>query len=92
MKVMKKRRRKEFPSQTGANRFYYPVSERRTFMGLSGMSGIDPALQVTDNSLFNDTKSFSNDADLFNNNADPQGSYTGVPRDGGRPIQDADDL
>jgi len=23
---------------------------------------------------------------------DPQGSYTGVPADGGRPIQDADDL
>ena len=82
---MKKRRRKEFPSQTGANRFYYPVSERRTFMGLSGMSGIDPALQVTDNSSLDET-SFVND------NADPQGSYTGVPRDGGTPIQDADDL
>lgn len=23
---------------------------------------------------------------------DPQGSYTGVPRDGGKPVQDADDL
>ncbi len=75
---MKKRRRKEYPSQTGANRFYYPESERRTFMGIPGLVGMDPALQVTDNS--------------FNNDTDPQGSYTGVPRDGGIPVQDADDL
>jgi hypothetical protein len=78
MKVMKRRRRKEFPSQTGCNRFYYPVSERRTLTGVSGISGTDPALQVTDNTLYDGT--------------DPQGSYTGVPRDGGRPTQDADDL
>ena len=25
-------------------------------------------------------------------NTDPQGSYTGVPADGGQPVQDADDL
>ncbi|MDD4124944.1 MAG: hypothetical protein PHW77_04370 [Eubacteriales bacterium] len=86
---MKKRRRKEFPSQTGANRFHYPVSERRTLMGMSGMVGIDPALQVTDNMVFNP---LFNETDSLFNDTDPQGSYTGVPRDGGKPIQDADDL
>ncbi len=25
-------------------------------------------------------------------NTDPDGSYTGIPVDGGRPVQDADDL
>lgn len=25
-------------------------------------------------------------------NTDPNGSYTGIPVDGGRPVQDADDL
>lgn len=51
MKVMKRRRKKEFPSWQETNRFHYPVTEKRTLMGISGLSGIDPALQANDEVL-----------------------------------------
>jgi hypothetical protein len=45
MKVMKRRRKKEFPSLP-VNRFRYPLTDKRSLIGISGMTGIDPALQM----------------------------------------------
>lgn len=46
----------------------------------------DPPLEPV---IFNNHKKRGDDAI---SNTDPLGSYTGLPTDGGKPVQDADDL
>ena len=75
---MKKRRRYRFQSGiNGVDRYYYPY--RYTPAELTGTKYLDICPE------------FLGQDQMFAN-TDPEGSYTGVPRDGGEPLQDADDL
>jgi len=76
MKVMKRRGKKEFPPQTGLNRFYYPVSQRR-LNGFPANGTIDPAFGIGEGSLFGENDSL--------------GSHTGLNRNGDMPDNDADE-
>ena len=62
---------------SGSDRFYYP--NRYTPPELNGTKYYDICAEFLGQDLmFSDT--------------DPDGSYTGVPKDGSEPVQDADDL
>lgn len=57
--------------------FAKPYSHRRSVMGID-------AYDLSDDNIGND---------LFLSDSDPNGSYTGITRDGdNRPVQDVDDL
>lgn len=57
--------------------FSKPYSHRRSLMGID-------AYDLSDDNIGND---------LFLSDSDPNGSYTGITKDGdNRPVQDADDL
>ena len=74
---MKKRpSRQEFPKNGATNRYHFPQSRRNT-AGAAYQSIFAP-FDMNDVPDYSDT--------------DPEGSWTGVPRDGGEPTQDADDL
>ncbi len=65
------------PLQKNTNRFYYPLSQIPTEIGGA------KAQNLQNEELKNA---------FFDPYSDPEGSYTGIPRDGGVPTQDADDL
>ncbi|HAN21957.1 MAG: hypothetical protein A2Y15_05730 [Clostridiales bacterium GWF2_36_10] len=75
----KRRRRYNFMSGlNGVDRFYFPYRFTPPELGGSRYLNISPE-SIGDDLLFSDT--------------DPNGSYTGVPRDDNEvPVQDADDL
>ncbi len=72
-----KKRLTSMPQQKNVDRFYYPINDRPVSLDGKTKKDLSP----------DDAK----DA-FLSVNADPNGSYTGVPADGGFPIQDADDL
>lgn len=79
---MGKRRRYRFPQGiNGLDRFFYPnlhPHPQANPIDLSGTRYLDIHAHNYDNNMYSET--------------DPFGQYTGLPADGGMPLQDADDL
>ena len=74
------KRQQKMPPQRGVDRYYYPLKEHPTGMAAASMQSLAPNLDGM--IVYSDFESIT----------DPNGSYTGKPLDGGRPVQDADDL
>lgn len=68
------------PPQHGVDRCYYPLREHPTGMTAASLQSLAPSPDGM--AAYSD----------FESVGDPNGSYTGNPLDGGRPVQDADDL
>ncbi len=78
MLIMKKRPTKpEFPKNGIYNRYHFPQRNGNA------------AGRTNYQSLF---APFETDPESFYSDTDPEGSWTGIPRDGEKPLQDADDL
>ena len=75
---MKKRpARPDFPKNGKNNGYHFPSRNKNT-ASFTGYQSLFAPFDVDDAPEYSDT--------------DPEGSWTGVPRDGSDPIQDADDL